>query len=358
MHPLLLALSAIFISTVCASLSISTVVGAGSPIVTLTYGVFQGAVDGNLSTFLGVPFAKPAQLSGWPITTGRAVADGQPHYDELVVVINCTQAEDTLGCLRDTKLLSTIGALVSLSAADVSVIINLKQLGSTQTPFAVYTALAPHDVNVAGGRVSGVGVAGFRILVEDTYHSWKTNQLGLTGIVTQFTLKTVPQGQVWGGLITYTVAEIPAVSPAVANFAHNVADPKAAVIPPITTSLDRIVLAGHLKCHFLRWSPPAGIFDEFLAIKHLTEDVSTRDFVSLVQSALSNTTSGTRAAFHIVSSIQYTPTLINAILTSLVPRTMATAVSFNSLVLDVDVDLGRNASWAFDTVLGRRRPQL
>ncbi|KAJ7642603.1 carotenoid ester lipase precursor [Mycena polygramma] len=51
MHPLPLTLSAIFISTV---------VGTGAPIVALTYGVFQGALDGNLSTFLGVPFAKPA----------------------------------------------------------------------------------------------------------------------------------------------------------------------------------------------------------------------------------------------------------------------------------------------------------
>ncbi|KAJ6578101.1 carotenoid ester lipase precursor [Mycena capillaripes] len=31
-----------------------------APIVSLKYGVFQGAADGNLSTFLGVPFAQPA----------------------------------------------------------------------------------------------------------------------------------------------------------------------------------------------------------------------------------------------------------------------------------------------------------
>ncbi|KAJ7315412.1 Alpha/Beta hydrolase protein [Mycena albidolilacea] len=32
---------------------------AGAPVVALKYGVFQGAFDGNLSTFLGVPFAQP-----------------------------------------------------------------------------------------------------------------------------------------------------------------------------------------------------------------------------------------------------------------------------------------------------------
>ncbi|KAJ7623847.1 carotenoid ester lipase precursor [Mycena polygramma] len=55
MHPLLLILSATLIS--------ATVAGAGPPTVALTYGVFQGAVDGNLSTFLGIPFAKPACVS-------------------------------------------------------------------------------------------------------------------------------------------------------------------------------------------------------------------------------------------------------------------------------------------------------
>ncbi|KAJ7471049.1 sterol esterase [Mycena latifolia] len=33
---------------------------AGAPLITLPYGVFRGAADGNLSTFLGVPFAQPA----------------------------------------------------------------------------------------------------------------------------------------------------------------------------------------------------------------------------------------------------------------------------------------------------------
>ncbi|KAJ7201170.1 sterol esterase [Mycena pura] len=35
-------------------------VAATSPIVALQYGVFQGKADGNLSTFLGIPFAAPA----------------------------------------------------------------------------------------------------------------------------------------------------------------------------------------------------------------------------------------------------------------------------------------------------------
>ncbi|KAG6823365.1 hypothetical protein H0H93_003794, partial [Arthromyces matolae] len=41
-------------------------------------------------------------------------------------------------------------------------------------------------------------------------------------------------------------------------------------------------------------SPPAGIFDDFLAIPYLTKDVSTRDFLSLVKSSPANATYGQR----------------------------------------------------------------
>ncbi|KAJ6488794.1 FAD dependent oxidoreductase [Mycena sanguinolenta] len=211
----------------------------------------------------------------------------------------------------------------------------------------VYEALEPHGVNVVGGRVTGVGVAGFTL---GGGYSWKTNQYGLTvdtvtafelvkpngdiaaiteasdsdlffalkggqnnfGIVTQFTLKTFPQGQVWGGLITYTLAQIPAVSAAVAQFASNVTDPKAAIIPTYNFLLGQPGIS-----HVMFYdgpTPPPGIFDAFLAIPHLTEDVSTRSFSSLVQSAPSNATTGARGAFHTVSLLDYSPTMINAIL--------------------------------------------
>ena len=41
-------------------------------------------------------------------------------------------------------------------------------------------------------------------------------------------------------------------------------------------------------------TPPAGIFDDFLAIPSLSKDVGTRDFLSLVQSSPSETTAGLR----------------------------------------------------------------
>ncbi|KAJ7727587.1 FAD-binding domain-containing protein [Mycena metata] len=211
----------------------------------------------------------------------------------------------------------------------------------------VYEALAPYGVNVVGGRVTGVGVAGFTL---GGGYSYKTNQFGLTvdtitafelvkpngsivsvtaasepdlffglkgglnnfGIVTQFTLRTFPQGQVWGGLLTYTATSIPAVNAAVASFAANVTDPKAAIIPAYNFLLGEPGVS-----HIMFYdgpSPPAGIFDDFLAIPHLTEDVSTRSFLSLVQSAPSNATTGARGAFHTVSLLEYSPAMMDAIL--------------------------------------------
>ncbi|KAF7375798.1 FAD-binding PCMH-type domain-containing protein [Mycena sanguinolenta] len=221
----------------------------------------------------------------------------------------------------------------------------------------VYEALEPHGVNVVGGRVSGVGVAGFTLgggkfelgklvafagvltfcygLTVDTVTAFELVKpngdiasiteasdpdlfFGLKGgqnnfgIVTQITLKTFPQGQVWGGLITYTLAQIPAVSAAVAQFVSNVTDPKAAIIPTYNFLLGQPGIS-HVMFYDAP-TPPPGIFDAFLAIPHLTEDVSTRSFTSLVQSAPSNATTGARGAFHTVSLLDYSPTVISAIL--------------------------------------------
>ncbi|KAF7317405.1 FAD-binding PCMH-type domain-containing protein [Mycena chlorophos] len=211
----------------------------------------------------------------------------------------------------------------------------------------VYEALGPLGVNVVGGRVSGVGVAGFTL---GGGYSWKTNQFGLTvdtvtafelvfpngtissitaqtdpelffalkgggnnfGIVTKFTLQTHPQTQVWGGLITYTANVIPAVSAAIANFAANVSDPKAQIIPTFNFLLGQPGVS-HLMFYDAP-TPPAGIFDEFLAIPHLTEDVGTKDFLSLVTSAPSNATTGARGAFHTVALKNFSPTMMAAII--------------------------------------------
>ncbi|KAH7904379.1 FAD-binding domain-containing protein [Hygrophoropsis aurantiaca] len=210
----------------------------------------------------------------------------------------------------------------------------------------VYAALEPHGVNVVGGRVTGVGVAGF---ILGGGYSWLTNQYGLTvdtvtafelvmpngtvtevtetsqpelffglrggfnnfGIVTKFTLKTFPQGKVWGGLITFTENNIPAVNYATANFAANNIDPKASIITTYNFFLGQ---PGVSQLIFYDGpNPPPGIFDDFLSIPYFTKDISTRSFPSLVDSSPANATAGARTIFNTVSISDISTNLIDAI---------------------------------------------
>jgi FAD/FMN-containing dehydrogenase len=57
----------------------------------------------------------------------------------------------------------------------------------------VYAALEPYNVNIVGGRVSGVGVAGFTL---GGGYSWKTNQYGLTLDTVQAFELVLPNGNV------------------------------------------------------------------------------------------------------------------------------------------------------------------
>ncbi|KAI0825986.1 FAD dependent oxidoreductase [Irpex lacteus] len=210
----------------------------------------------------------------------------------------------------------------------------------------VYTGLEPHGVNVVGGRVTGVGVAGFSL---GGGYSWLSNQYGLTvdntlsyelvlpngtvttvdssnkdlffalrgsaynnyGIVTRFNFKTYPQGQVWGGTITATADQLDAVNKATLNFSNNVTDPKAQAIIAYNFLLGEP--GASIILFYDGPNPPAGIFDDFTAIKAFTKDLKTRSFLSLVQSPPSDATANQRGAFHTVSLLQYTPALIDAI---------------------------------------------
>ncbi|KAF9038019.1 FAD-binding domain-containing protein [Panaeolus papilionaceus] len=278
------------------------------------------------------------------------------------------------------------------TAADVAVILNI--LGDTRTPFAVkggghgtnpgwssttgvhislyrfsqvnynaatqtaevgagliwddvYAALEPYNVNVVGGRVPGVGVAGFAL---GGGYSWKTNQFGLTadtvtafelvtplgavltvtqssdpelffglkggqnnfGIVTKFTLKTFPQTQVWGGIITILEAFFNDVRDATVNFHTNVLDPKASILSTFDAALAVPIVTLHL--FYDGPTPPAGMFDEFMAITYLSRDVKTRSFLSLIQSAPAQLTSGQRAIFQTVPYLDVTTDLINTVI--------------------------------------------
>ncbi|KAF8182931.1 FAD dependent oxidoreductase [Pholiota molesta] len=198
----------------------------------------------------------------------------------------------------------------------------------------IYAALDPLGVTVLGGRVSGIGIAGFTL---GGGYSWKTNQYGLAvdnvlafqlvkpdgqvvvvtkfsdselffglkggfnnfGIVTRFTLKTFPQGQVWGGSVTLDASTIPAVKNATIAFQAST-DPKAG-----------------FRCFANIYdapTPPPGLFDAFLAIPSLQSDISTRSYLSLTQSSNVNATAGVRQMYEGVPMISFTSEISDILL--------------------------------------------
>ncbi|CCM00866.1 uncharacterized protein FIBRA_02912 [Fibroporia radiculosa] len=210
----------------------------------------------------------------------------------------------------------------------------------------VYAALEDFDVNVVGGRVSGIGVAGLTL---GGGYSWLTNQYGLTldnvqayqlvlpnssvinvteasnpdlffglkggynnfGIVTTFTLKTFPQGQVWGGQLVILGQYIDQVNLATANFAANVTDPKAALITTIDYTGGQILAS--VIMFYDAPTPPSGIFDDFLTIPNVEEDVSTRSYLSLVQVESTQTSANKRGYYNTVSLRDITYSIMQAV---------------------------------------------
>ncbi|KAG9313985.1 hypothetical protein JVU11DRAFT_4761 [Chiua virens] len=204
----------------------------------------------------------------------------------------------------------------------------------------VYAALEPYGVNVAGGRVSGIGVAGFTL---GGGYAWHSNLYGLTidmveafelvlpngsamnvtasqadlffalkggsnnfGIVTQFTFKTFPQTQVWGGTITYGSSYRDELTKATAEFSANNVDPKASVLTSYGyVHAGNMSTVSNLAILFYDGpTPPAGLFDAFLT-NYSDTMVFTRSFSSLVASSNAQSTSGFRSAFSTISVLDY-----------------------------------------------------
>ncbi|TFY74702.1 hypothetical protein EWM64_g9309, partial [Hericium alpestre] len=233
----------------------------------------------------------------------------------------------------------------------------------------VYDVLVPQGANVVGGRVSGIGIAGFTL---GGGYSWKTNQYGLTvdtvqafelvlpngtvttvteanddlwfglrggfnnfGIVTKFTLKTVPQGQVWGGLITITADQLDKLNVAVAKYSANVTDPKAAILPTYNFVLGEPGVS--LIVFYDAPTPPDGIFDDFLDIPHFTKDVSTRSFTSFINTTPANATAGVRALFTNVAVTGYSESLLKLIVDESVHWGLSLALE-TALFISYDVE--------------------
>ncbi|KAI0291490.1 FAD-binding domain-containing protein [Multifurca ochricompacta] len=206
-------------------------------------------------------------------------------------------------------------AMTRFNAVNVNADACTVDLGSGLTWDNVYQQLSAFNLTVAGGRVPGVGVGGlllgggysfiasqyglgidnvvsydlvlpngtFKKVTADDEDLW----FGLRGIVTKFTLKSFPQGEVWGGIVTWGADQLEASKNAVAKFT-TVTDPKAVAIPTfIYTSGDVLTTT---SVFYDGPVPPPGIFDDFINIP-VQRDLSTRSFSDLVKSQASTTIS-------------------------------------------------------------------
>jgi FAD/FMN-containing dehydrogenase len=217
--------------------------------------------------------------------------------------------------------------------------------GSAVTWDEVYAAINSTGLNIVGGRIPTVGVSGLTL---GGGYAFMSNQYGLSidnmagyelvlpngtiinvtssnkdlwfalrgggnnfGIVTKFTYKAIPQGQIWGGTRNYTVDQLDLVKEALVKFQQK-NDTKAALIVAATYTPAGVVTGALV--FYNAPTPAPGIFDDFLAIPTNQSDVKTRSFVDLVDSlAYINPPNTARVHANGISVTQYSPSVIDTI---------------------------------------------
>ncbi|KAI9441214.1 FAD-binding domain-containing protein [Lactarius indigo] len=218
------------------------------------------------------------------------------------------------------------------------------EVGAGLTWDQVYTALNSTGVNVIGGRIPGIGVAGLTL---GGGYSYKSSQYGLAidnvasyelvlpngtittvtsqdddlwfglrgglnnfGVVTKFILKSHPQTQIWAGIILYPGTQLDAVKGAFAKF-QETNDTKASIIISLVYASGQLVVL--LNTFYDAPTPPPGLFDEFLAIPAIQNTVSSRSFSDYLVSLNSLAASGTQRTFYSgVPVTQYSPAIFDA----------------------------------------------
>ncbi|KAH6890861.1 hypothetical protein BKA70DRAFT_1538144 [Coprinopsis sp. MPI-PUGE-AT-0042] len=201
-------------------------------------------------------------------------------------------------------------AMSEFSQIEVSADKKSVRLGTGLDWSQVYSALAPYDITVVGGRLSSVGVAG---LLLSSGYSWVTNEYGFAvdniisagksfgfifralkthgsdifyalqggvnnfGIVTSFTVKAHPIGKVWGGTLTYPIEQLDALINATAEYSTNGSLDVSKAIMVYQLSATN----GTLTCGTILFydgpTPPPGHFDAFLNIPGVAGEVKTLD---------------------------------------------------------------------------------
>ncbi|VDB99545.1 unnamed protein product [Peniophora sp. CBMAI 1063] len=288
-----------------------------------------------------------SQTSACSVEPGTAEDVGK--ILEIVGSTNTSFAVKGGGHASNVGFSSTTGVMISMtrfSNVTLSEDKSTVDVGAGLVWDDVYDALDGTGVNVVGGRVAGVGVAGFAL---GGGYSWKTSQYGLTsdniaafelvlpngtvrtvtaddddlyfalrggfnnfGIVTNFKLNTHAQPDtIWGGTLVFTGDQLPAVSLAIANFSANNTDRRAMALPTYNSAIG--IPGGSVIVFYDGPSPPDGIFDALLAIPALSSGVQTHTFSEFVSSFPAELAAPTRGAFMSCSVLDFTPAILDRI---------------------------------------------
>ncbi|KAI9449065.1 FAD dependent oxidoreductase [Lactarius psammicola] len=244
---------------------------------------------------------------------------------------------------------STCGVQISLArfnSFNVNTEAQTVELGPSLLWDDVYQRLDPYGVTVIGGRIPGVGVGG---LILGGGYSFKTNEYGLAidnvvayelvlpngtvttvtsdnhdlwfalrgggnnfGIVTKFTVKSHPQGQVWGGTILYGSDQLGAIKNATTEFSR-VTDTNATLLSAFFYSSGEVIAT--VVLFYDSPQQPSGIFDTFLRIPNQQQDIKTRSYADFVKIQATPTTSpdGLRGHFCGFPTTNYSLTFLDAI---------------------------------------------
>ncbi|KAF8486369.1 FAD dependent oxidoreductase [Russula ochroleuca] len=241
---------------------------------------------------------------------------------------------------------STTGVQISMSRFNETKVNSMSEtveVGAGLTWDQVYATLEPIRVNVVGGRIPGVGVAGLTL---GGGYSFLTSQYGLAvdnvagyelvlpngtitnvtskdcdlwfglrgglnnfGIVTKFILKSYPQSETWGGLRFYAENQLDAIKGALVDFQQK-NDTKAEVIVLLSYSSGQLSIG---VIYFYDAPTPSRVFDGFLDVPATEGNVSTRSFSDLVQSLGSLVgNNGLRIFYHGIAVTQYSPAVFDA----------------------------------------------
>ncbi|KAH9054241.1 FAD-binding domain-containing protein, partial [Lactarius vividus] len=269
---------------------------------------------------------------------------------------------------------STRGVQISLARFNtfkVNTEAQTVELGPSLAWDDVYRRLAPYEVNVIGGRIPGIGVGGLTL---GGGYSFQTSQYGLAidnvvafelvlpngtvttvteanhdlwfalrgggnnfGIVTKFTFKSFPQGNVWVSTIDrLRIDQLGAVKAATAEFGK-VTDTKAALITTFVYTPKGV----SALIFYNAPNPPSGMFDAFLNISNLQNDVagniSSPDLIKAVSVADppgQRTGSGSFCGFPVTN---YSLNFLDAIADQILPwiRTSSSRLMPNSSIVPV-----------------------